>query len=490
MKPDRPHHRSLQPIRSVLVRTQESQRIGPVFNPRLHIDFRDNPLLAARSQWRGRTSLVNRSTVRVGHELPPAVSLLDLVDIRGLDEVGSRFPTLIELVDLQPAAPSLRRASRKPSSPPSLHQEYDILLSEWASVTAAQAPWRPCTFPTFESEIPERQIDDLLKTAGLKSSLEMRLGVHDQLGRIQQQIDKVLQFWKAVITRRDKPINLLLTEAYLLHCGFPAYPLAISADGVLEILVLFPSRDVLVHNFAVVPDSARFRPKLILTERTEAQKNAEYSRELVRFLTAIARAGLSASPSANSARLLVIREEDLGEWRTADLCAEFTLTADRARDLDGNDSQWVNTWVNIVEYLNAYDFVDGRHFDEFVTDFGESLLDVDAKILEAFGRNTSAVITADGGLEKIGTLASAISSVPDLQLALTDSFPLTSDLCSTAFWWDLNARALEYQSQVQARAKPPQQPPPQKVHGVRQPNRPSAPRPNPRPILPTQSKEP
>jgi hypothetical protein len=308
-----------------------------------------------------------------------------------------------------------------------------------------------------------------------------------ELERVQQEVDKVLSYWKTAISLRNRPLNILVTESHLVHCGLPAYPLAITTDGVLEILVLFPSRDVLVHDQIVENESRGLRPRPSLVPRTEGQKSAEYARELVRYLTSIARAGLSSSPSATSARLLVIREDDFSNWQNADLCAEFSLSASKAQDVSGHDTQWVTRWSDIVDRLTFSEYVDVRLLDDFITNYGDHLLDVDAKILEAFGKNTTASISSDGRLEKIGTLSSSISYTPDLKFPITDSFPLRSSLFSVPFWWDAYLRAQKYHSELQARSKPPQSAPtPQQVPAARRANPSATSRPNTRPTLPTQ----
>ena len=485
---ERKHYRTLQPIRSELVHTQESQRIGPVFDSRLQIDFRDNHLLVPTSRWRGRTSFVNRSTVRTIGGGPDPLNLLPLVDLRTLDEGIPPRLTLQDLVQIERTTLNTERKTRTPNSSPRDHRAYDILLSEWASVVAAQAPWKPCSFPSFFSDFSDRDLEDHIKASDFRPTQQLKSSLRAELERVQLEIGKVLAYWKTAINLRNRPLNILVTESHLVHCGLPAYPLAITTEGVLEVLVLFPSREDLVHDQIVGNPSRGFRSRASLISRTEGQKSAEYARELVRYLTSIARAGLSSSPSATSARLLVIREEDFASWQTADLCAEFTLSASKAQDVSGHDSPWATTWSDIVERLTISEFVDERLLDTFITDYGDHLLDVDAKILEAFGKNTTASLSADGRLQKIGTLASSISYTPDLKNPIIDSFPLRSSLYSVPFWWDIDNRAVKYQSELQARSKPPQPAQlPQQVPVVRRENPSATSRPNTRPTLPTQS---
>lgn len=487
MASDRAHHRVIQPVRSAFVRTHAIQRVGPMWDQRLHIDFRDDYLTAFSSAWRSRTSLVNRHVVVNSDVHKRSENLFDLLDPTLLAGLNSRDLIPRDVVDSGVGATSRTQRRHAAGAPKGQHREYDIMFSEWASVVAAQAPWMPCSFPTVTTMPADLTLNEAAKKSGYKLSGDAQATAIDAFEDLKAKVARILTAWEDIAMRPGHPLSLLIADAHLLHCGLPAYALHVGPDGDVDVLVGFPSRDVLVHAEKVDEVQRVLRSgRLAATERSDAQRNAEYSRELVRFLLAIGRAVLASLPAANSVRLLAVREEDLESWPEAELCADFALTVDTARELGGLSTQWVDQWCKIVEELQSTYYVNGRFLEKFVADFGDELLHNDAKIIKSLGPQCRASIAADGSLLAIGHIRDVLRSSPRLFTTRVDSFPIRADLYSLRFWLDLHERGSVYQAELEEQANKSRQATPTRSGPGRSAN--SAPSASPAVARPTSSR--
>lgn len=446
MGAEKPFERSWRPAQAVLTRTKIGQA-GPELAQRLQIDFRASSLLSPQSHWLARTSLTNRTTVEPGSPRDDGMDFL--LKLVGRDGDVSKLSSLPKLIHLRES--STPRTHHQSQPGPKSHREYDILLSEWASIIAARTPWLGFKLPVTPPLPDSRQVSEWLKQlGGVKPSDTDISRILADLEDRRVDLDNILEAFRKISLSPSDPTSLLILENYFVHCGFPAAPNSLTKDGVLEIVVPVPSRDVFVSDHSVMSEAQRFgKPRLVLVERSVTDRNLEYSRQILRYLLALARAAMACLPGLQSVRILAIDEGRFSNG-AMEVCAVFTASTSVQRIADWS-TPWLEDWLQLIDGLRANHFVDQKGLDRFIDSYGQELLGRDAQIMKELGTDLRAAIVSDGTLKSLGSLSAAVSSPIQLSSPITDSFHYPTQLFSIPFWLDLDERRRDYLSELQRR---------------------------------------
>ena len=366
---------------------------------------------------------------------------------------GERFPqqqslTMAELVKVIGSLSNALEASTSRHSEPKSNDldvvEVDLLAHTWCSVVAALAPL-PSPSPFTSPEVPSlndlesffRRNSDLIgaATGTQPDPLACATAVSRILNSTEAQLRERCERAFMRLTSEDSVTTFLVVESMLHTFGFAGTAVEMTDGGGLKVVVEWARAADLVPTHEVTT----VRRRQSVTDRPASDRSDELGRQLVRYLTAVARIALAAAPTTPDVEVIAVAPGSLGNG--GDVVAQMTLDRPRHEGIERRYSGWLNDWMQLVEVFHDTGAVAGRQLARFIKSHGERLSEADALLMSDVGP----LITI-GGRDEGGDLipfASLRNVIANPSLIQTDPPPdlgAGAPMFGLLFWLDVDIR--------------------------------------------------
>lgn len=322
--------------------------------------------------------------------------------------------------------------------------EIDLLAHTWCSVVAALAPL-PSPSPFASPQVPSlnelesffRRNSDLIgaATGTHPDPLACATAVSRILNSSETQLRERCERAFKRLTAGDSITTFLVAESMLHTFGFAGTAIEMTGEGGLRVVVEWARAADLVPAHEVT--TARRRQSV--TDRPASDRSDELSRQLVRYLTAIARIALTAAPTAPDVEVIAVAPDSLGNG--GDVVARMTLDRPRHEGVDRRYSGWLDDWMRLIDGFHSTGAFQRRQLERFIKLHGEQLSESDALLMTDVGP-----LVTIGGRDESGDLvpfASLRDVTTNTSMIRTDPPPdldAGASLFGLLFWLDVDSR--------------------------------------------------
>lgn len=249
--------------------------------------------------------------------------------------------------------------------------------------------------------------------------------------RVRASVTEVLDDLRA----GDELTSLLTVESALHAYGFPGTAISLDAEGRLVVVVEWARASDLVPRHEVT----RSRRTLEVRERDPGERADELARQLVRYLTAVARVALTVVQAASSVEVLAVEPNSI----PGDPPIVATLAFDRAPHdrLNSTSASWMADWIAVVDAYHDTGLIKTKSLDRFVKSHGERLRSADRDLMTDIGpRVTVGSRSEEGDLLPFAVLSEVVGGPVGLQLGDATGSARPASLFGVLFWLDVRRR--------------------------------------------------
>jgi len=266
-------------------------------------------------------------------------------------------------------------------------------------------------------------------------SEELSRSVSRQLEVLAEKIRKLMQATVDQLAAGDELATLFTVESTLHAFGYPGTGVRFGSDGRLVVAVEWATAGDLVPTHTLV----RSRRRIALQERDQAERLDELARQLVRYLTAVARVALASAPVANSVDVLALKPNSASP--DAPVVATLTFERPPHERLNSTGSAWLADWMDIVDDYDRSEIVKKKSLDRFIKSHGGTLGTADRDLMSDVGPAITIGSRADDGelipFSNLSTFAG--ESVP-IGRGAVNQVGAPARLYGVLFWVDIYRR--------------------------------------------------
>lgn len=366
---------------------------------------------------------------------------------------AERFPqepsfTMSELMTLIGSLSQSQAAGKSRQSEPNFDDvdvvETDLLAHTWSSVVAALAPL-PAPEPFASPQVPTltdlegffRRNSDLIgaTTGTHPDPLACATAVSRILNSTETQLRERCERAFKRLAGGDSVTVFLVVESMLHTFGFAGTAIEMTDSGGLKVVVEWARAADLVPTHEVTT----VRRRRSVTERPATDRADELSRQLVRYLTAVARIALAGAPTASSVEVVAVAPDSLGNG--GDVIAQMTLDRPRHEGIERRYSGWVNDWTNLVDGFHDTGAFQRRQLERFIKSHGESLGEADALLMAEVGPLITIGGRDEGGdLIPFASLRDVASNVSMIRTDPPPDLGACAPMFGLLFWLDVDSR--------------------------------------------------
>ena len=403
---------------------------------------------SAPSAWQARLYAVSRWT-DVG-EVGATSPLLFWGDLA--DHIASHYPsdapinasTLIETinegVELQPRAASWSPTPEQLA--PADVMAADLSAHMWSSIVSAfalmPAPvMAPIPGPPTVEELEHRfrRSQDFPEEMSKADVEALSISVLRQLVVVVERVRASVTALLNDLRVGDELTSLLTVESALHAYGFPGTAISLGTGGRLVVVVEWARASDLVP----VHEMARSRRTLEVRERDAGERADELARQLVRYLTAVARVALTAAQTASSVEVLAVEPKSI----PGDPPVVAKLEFDRAphERLNSTSASWMADWVALVDAYHETGLIKTKSLDRFAKAHGERLRAADRDLMTEVGPLVTVGSRSEqGDLLAFTALSKVVGGPVDLQFGDATGSARSASLFGILFWLDVHRR--------------------------------------------------